>query len=242
MIYPYLIKVTVDSVGLKGTLLILGGITMNAIPLAVLWSDPKYRRVTRSLDIQTGTDAKSCLTINEPGTEKPAQDQQYRSEDDDNLECHTLLSSNQTEKRPENQHNQHTNGTVRSNTKPTVEIDSTSIISKFINTVTYKPFSALILTFACAIPSVNMFEILLLDVLETSGLSRDRGIILLVVLNAVSIPARMFPGLINKIPRCKSVMSLMVGSVTSVAAIILLRFTRGFTGTILQYYFSQVNS
>ena len=235
MAYPYLIKVTADNLGVKGTLLIIGGIATNAIPLAFLWSNPRYRRITKRIKkeekvevnlpllkqdshlnkdpntLHTGKEMNGCASKEIHGEENYSKESSNGKLPADNKVYHTKIDDNQADI------------ISKGMAKP-------GIFAIFISTVTYKPFFLLMCSLACAIPTVNVVEILLLDVLETNGQSRDRAILLQIILNFVAIPGRMFPGLVNKIPRCNSHVALIMGTVTSGLSLILLNITHGLAG------------
>ena len=252
MVYPYLIKIMTESLGVKGTLLILGGISLNAIPLAVLWSDPKYRSLSKYVTDSTVNDARQSLPDEEKRNKKNVSDinkitTDNHSAKDDNSEFQILLTGSNDNDGDHTCMNDNTNSESgekdkkgRSNYKKTdassrVKSHSEGIVAKFLNTLTYIPFSVLICAFACAMPALLTFEILFLDVLETSGLSRDSGITLIIIMNGVCIPARIFPGLIHKIPRCSSSLGMIIGPLVSMTGILLLNLASGFAGSY-QYF------
>ena len=247
MVYPYLIKVLTESMGVKGTLLILGGISLNAIPLAVLWSDPKYRRLskyivhTTEFDIgQSLIDETKCNGKDVPNGKEIIKDDDIAKDDssevqilltakctciDDDVGDHTCINGN-TNSDSQNEAGKCENTDVYCRAKS----GSEGIVSKFIETVTYKPFSVLICAYACAMPVLFTFEILYLDVLETKGLSRDNGITLIIIMNGVCIPARIFPGLIHKIPRCSSTLGMIIGPLVFIIGILVLKLVPGSAG------------
>ena len=251
MVYPYLIKVLTESIGVKGTLLILGGISLNAIPLAVLWSDPKYRSLSKYVEATTGVDTSQALIDkmksddnNIPNDKRNANDKHSENEKEAIAEVQNLLTEKCTSIEDDGGVGDHAciNGFRNSDSKKMRRNDrnkkvcyrvtsrSDGIVAKFVETVTYTPFSVLICAYACSMPALITFEILYLDILETSGLSRDRGITLIIIMNGVCIPARIFPGLIHKIPRCCSSMGMIIGPLVFIMGMVLLTLVSGFAG------------
>ena len=234
MVYPYFIKITTDSFGVKGSLMLLGGIATNAIPLAYLWSNPRYSSISKEIDKKEHVEVQTPLIIQESQTANNTN--LYSSNENvlsDNRE--TCMPSDKEAKRLSEM--QYSKGDTNAKFQKTNGKAPGGIFAVFIPTITYKPFFLLVCSFACSMPSRNVFDILLLDVLETSGLTRDRGITLLVILNCVAIPGRMFPGLINKIPKCNSFMALILGTMISGIGFLLLTLTYGFTGKCQLDYF-----
>ena len=240
MVYPYLIKVLTESMGVKGTLLILGGISLNAIPLAVLWSDPKYRSLSKYIVHTTEFEVGQSLI--DDGKDVPNGSENTNdkhSAKDGHSELQTLLTTGGNKCINGNTNSDSEKGTSKyekTNISCKAKSGSEGIVSKFIETVTYKPFSVLICAFACAMPALITFEILYLDVLETNGLSRDNGITLIIIMNGVCIPSRIFPGLIHKIPRCSSSLGMIIGPLVFMMGIILLTLVSGFAGWYLTHY------
>ena len=251
MVYPFLIKLLTESMGVKGTLLILGGISLNAIPLAVLWSDPKYRSLSKYIVHTTEFDIGQSL-IDETksnGKDVPNGEEIIKDDDrvkDDSSEVQILLTAKCTcidndiggqtcmdgnTKCESNMISEKgTSKFENTNVSRRAKTGSEGIVSKFIETITYKPFSVLICAYACAMPVLFTFEILYLDVLETKGLSRDNGITLIIIMNGVCIPSRIFPGLIHKIPRCSSSLGMIIGPLLFMMGIILLKLVSGSAG------------
>lgn len=164
MVYPYLVDWLVISYGLKGTLLILGGIMLNAIPLAFTWDNSKQIDKDSNHSEQS---AKPC-----------------------------------------------------------------GVFSTIISIIKYSPFSFVLFGIGLSLTAVTIFEILSLDILESSGLSHDQSIVAYVAMKAAVIPACLVPGFINKLPRCSSGMSPVIGALVGGTGLILLNYISGFTGCI----------
>lgn len=161
MVYPYVVDWLVTSYGLKGTLLILGGITMNAVPLAFTWA------------------------TSEPTTKASSSDKSAMS-------C--------------------------------------GVCSTVISTLKYAPFLFVFVGIGLSLTAATVFEILALDILKSAGISSHQSMIAYVTLQAVSIPARLVPGFINRIPGCSSIMSPVIGSMLGGLGMVLLNYTSNFTG------------
>ena len=175
MIYPYLIVWLVDIYGLKGTLLIMGGITLNGIPMSLLWNHLNLR-ILISRGSNTSQNDCSGLTA--------------------------------------------------------------VFLSRVIGTLKSKPFVAALIGFTMAMPSVNMFEILSLDVLESNGLSRNTSVIMFIILNAVSIPGRLVPGFIKRIKGLSSMMAPILGVIISGMGMLLINATHTLAGNGLFVFFN----
>ena len=169
MVYPYLLTWMVDTYGLKGTFLLMGGITLNGIPMAFLWKH-----------LNEHTKRKNASEI------KPINFG----------ELYTLL------------------------------------LSRVKETMKFKPFLATLIGFALAMPSVNMFEILALDVLESNGLTRSISVIMFVILNAVSIPGRLVPGFIKRVHGLSSMMAPVLGALISGLGMLLINATKTLAGMV----------
>ena len=167
MVYPYLLSWMVDMFGLRGTLLLLGGITMNGIPIALLW--------------------KHAEMGNKPEIKKTSD------EVNDN---HPVMQ----------------------------------LLARVSETIQHKPFCTALLGYGLALPSITMFEILALDILESNGLERNLSVMLFIVLNAASIPGRLVPGLIKRIRGCASLTGPMLGALISAIAMGLLNLTNTIEG------------
>ena len=230
--YPYLFKISIEHFGVKGTLLLLGGVTINAIPLAILWSPPRNRHITKHADRPEGAEQQVPLIEKKSAvvctSEAASSIIHKRSKNEEPLHYHMVISTNM----PDDKNSECKCSRAAANKYPPTIVDRKTggMFAVFLPTITYKPFFALVCCFACAVPSVNMFEILLLDVLETTGLSRERCITLFIILNCLAIPGRIFPGLVNRIPRCSSGMAPILGAVISGVASCLLILTSGYVG------------
>ena len=269
--YPYLLKICINHFGLKGTLLLLGGISMNAVPLAILWSPPGEKQVSRVIQIKDKTEHDTILV----------EHKSKKSQDPNDIDSHNKTDLDKTflnhkikqppvltdidsqntteldafilpESKDENttaaveshitisplnkgnahhqtlMHNKTRNGNANQRTKNSKKVSG--LFTVFLPTIKYKPFFILVCCFGCVTPALNMFEVLLLDVLETSGLSRDSSVTSLIIYNSFAIPGRIFPGFVNKIPRCSSGMSSVLGTIISMIGAVLLIFTSGCAG------------
>ena len=170
MVYPYLLVWMEDSYGLRGTFLLLGGITLNGIPMSLLWKH-----------------LNQSIQLNREGDTSPG----------DLSEITRVLLSRVTE------------------------------------TLKSKPFVAALIGFTMAMPSVNMFEILSLDVLETNGLTRNTSVTLFIILNAVSIPGRLVPGLVQRIRGLSSMIAPILGVLISGLGMILINATHTVAGMVV---------
>ena len=273
--YPYLLKICINHFGLKGTLLLLGGISMNAVPLAILWSPPGEKQVSkvisRVIQIKDKTEHDTTLVEHKSKKGEDSNDVDSHNKGDldktflnHEIKQPTVLtdidSHNATELdafivpeskndnttaavesyitiNPLNKGNVHHqtcihkkthNGNANQRTKNSKKVSG--LFSVFLPTIKYKPFFILVCCFGCVTPALNMFEVLLLDVLETSGLSRDSSVTSLIIYNSFAIPGRIFPGFVNKIPRCSSGMSSVLGTIISMIGAVLLIFTSGYAG------------
>ena len=167
MLYPYLLSWMADVFGVSGTLLVLGGITMNGIPMALLW---------KPLDKQSKTD------MQKPNSDKTS-------------------SLNQ-------------------------------LYARVFETIKHKPFCAVLLGFGLAMPSITMFEILAIDILESYGMFRSQSVMLFIVLNAVSIPGRLVPGLIKRIHGASCLTGPIIGTIISGIGMLMMNLSDSLAGNI----------
>ena len=167
MLYPYILTWMVDEFGLKGTFLLLGGITMNGIPMALLW-----RNLNKS------------------------------------KEDHRMTQ------------------TAQQAYKRFIK----SLLNRIWETMGSKQFLFALLGFSLAMPSVNIFEILALDILESSGLARDHSVMLFIILNAVSIPGRLVPGFIKRIQGLSSMTAPIIGTAISGIGLLLVNLAQTLLG------------
>ena len=133
---------------------------------------------------------------------------------------------------------------TRSTANPSSNVTKTSAIppkknfcKSFTKTVSYKPFLFLFLGVGFIFSTVNVFGILAMDILGSNGLSVAESLDAVIVSNAASIPGRLIPGFLQKIPGYSSVMTPLVASLLGVGGILLLNFISTFTGTYLLYSF-----
>ena len=170
MIYPYFLDWLILNYGLKGTLLILGGITLNTIPLAFTW----------------------------------------RSSEQNAPVCDCMCTSK----------------------KNTGQNSTCDICASVKLTFKYPPFPFLMFGLSLSSIGTTVFDIVALDIVESVGMSRDQSVSAYVALKAASIPARLVPGFISKIPGCSSVMTPVVASLLGAIAMISLNYTTGFIGNV----------
>ena len=166
MVYPYVVDWLAENYGLKGTFLILGGVTLNSIPLAFTWHTSNH-----------------VANIHAPGKRTSRQ----------------LLSG---------------------------------MCSNIVKVLKYPPFPFMLVGNGLGAGLVTVFDILSLDVVESTGMSRDRSITAYVALKAASIPARLVPGILDKIPGCSSVMTPAIGSMLGAVGMITLNFVSSFAGKL----------
>ena len=170
VVYPYVIDWLVKSYGLKGTFLILGGVTLNSIPLAFTWHTSNHVK-----------------NIHAPGKRDRYQ-----------LLC--------------------------------------GMWSDIVKVLKYPPFPFMMIGNGLGAGLITSFDILSLDVVESIGMSCDQSIIAYVSLKAASIPARLVPGIIDKIPRCNSVMTPAIGAILGAVGMITLNFASGFVGKLNDFF------
>ena len=122
-------------------------------------------------------------------------------------------------------------------TSPTAASKTTTVqkglcanVSKII---TYKPFTFLFLGLGLTLSSVNMFDILAMDILSSNGLSREQSINAVIISSATSIPSRMLPGLMNKLCGCSSVMTPVIAALFGGCGIFLVILFKNFAGKYL---------
>ena len=167
VVYPYLIKFLEANYGLKGMLLILGGITLNSIPLTCTWDNSVPNAISSTFP------------------EKP-------------VKCGILFG----------------------------------ICRHLRNVLKYSPFPFVLFGIGLPLSVTVVFEILTLDILKSAGLSSDNSMTCYIILQAVSVPGRLVPGFMNKIPGFSSVMSPVLGSLLGGVVMILLNYIRSFEGNI----------
>ena len=167
MAYSYLLTWIVEVFGLRGCLLVLGGITMNGIPMALLWKPPVERNQTES--------------------------QQHAVK-----EMHANLLN--------------------------------QLLARFCGTIKQVPFFTSLLGFGLAVPSIVVFEVLIIDILESNGLNRKQSVILLIVLNATSIPGRLVPGIIKRINGAPCLTGPIIAVLISGIGMVLMNVTDTLSG------------
>ena len=170
MVYPYIVDWLAESYGLKGTFLILGGVTLNSIPLAFTWHSSNH-----------------VTNIHAPGKRDSCQ----------------LLRG---------------------------------MCSNIVKVLKYPPFPFMLVGNGLGAGLVTIFDILSLDVVESTGMSRDQSIIAYVAMKAASIPSRLVPGILDKIPGCSAVMTPAIGSMLGAVGMITLNFVSGFVGKLNGFY------
>ena len=168
MVYPYVVDWLVIKYGLKGTFLILGGITLNSIPLAFTWHRSTWATSTSNRKNVPGETAKCVLLC--------------------------------------------------------------GLWSSIVKVLKYPPFPFLLIGNGLGAGFVTVFDILSLDIVETTGMTRDQSITAYVALKAASIPARLVPGILSKIPGCSSGMTPVIGSIAGAVGMITLNFVSGYAG------------
>ena len=265
--YPYLLQYLIDSYGVRGALLIVSAITMNAIPLSLLWvrkdedlleeeSDSEYTSATRqsSIDVeltvqnsQILSDMKQTPSHSESGVSEKTR--ALASQPNEQLVCKNQSTGSKRLFWSEPEMMQI--ATVEVEVKKYSPLGGIAeayddemgdddvfesrklmtIKNNLKATLTNKAFLFLLFGLCFAFSSQNMFEILLLDILESCDLQRSQSVILLMVLNGACIPGRLSSGLIVKIPGCMAVMAAILGSVVAFIAIVMLLFCVGFAGT-----------
>ena len=191
---------------------------MNAIPLALLWRSPKNQnlkaiskeRSSSYADTRASSVDDMSITVTPSIFSSDAIDEQ--------CDVSSLSDSR------DSLLNEDT-GEYQSARNPFLTIRN-NILAIMANNA----FLFLLLGFCFALPSQNMFEILLLDILESCKLQRSQSVVLLMILNAMCVPGRLVPGLIVKLPSCSSGMAPIVGSVISGVGVILLSLCKGYNG------------
>ena len=175
VLFPYLIRVIEAKYGLRGMLLILGGITLNSIPLTLMW------------------DNSVPNAISTPFLQK-------------HMRCGFLYGI------------------------------LCGICRNLRNVLTYPPFPFVLIAIGLSLSCSLVFEILALDILKSIGLSRDNSMTCYVLLQAVSVPGRLIPGFMNKIPGFSSVMSPVIGALLGGVVMLLLNYVRSYTGRPIMIY------
>ena len=264
--YPYLLQYLIDSYGVRGALLIVSAITMNAIPLSLLW----VRKEEDLLEEECNSENPSATRQSSIDVELTVQNSQILSvmkQTPSHSESGIFEKTRALSSQPNEQFvckNQSTGSWSEPQMMQiaTVEVevkkysplggiaeayddemgDDDVFVSRQLMTIknnlkatfTNKAFLFLLFGLCFAFSSQNMFEILLLDILESCDLQRSQSVILLMVLNGACIPGRLSSGLIVKIPGCLAVMAAILGSVVAFIATVMLLFCVGFAGT--QFY------
>lgn len=198
MIFPYVLQHLISSYGLRVALLIVSAIT---IPLSMLCEPKMY-----------ASQAEKCPCTDSAET------------------IHSLESDALSYSASEfDSYNVDSEDFERIDAEPR-ETHSLSTISNKLKAILFTNTSFVFLLFGLclALPSQNMFEILLLDILESCRLQRVQSLTLLIVLNCVCILGRFSSGLMVKIPGCGAIMAAILGSeISFFFSILLLLFCGG---------------
>lgn len=101
------------------------------------------------------------------------------------------------------------------------------------NTITHKPFQAALFGFALALQSVNLFQILVFDILESNGLEQNQTLTAVMALNAVSILGRLITGFFKQIRGLNTTVAPLIGSLGSIIGMIIMTLTNDITGNII---------
>ena len=268
MFYPYLLQFLIDSYALRGALLIISGISMNAIPLSLLWigkeddtleeecriENPSAAKHSSGIDVKA-TVHKKCNIVSEIRRTSLTEPEAFQKSGIINPRTDlAFIRKSQRPKRlswsiprePEMMQisaievevKKHLSVDGIAESSVTKNEDKQTFRSQRFLTIknnlkatfTNKAFLFLLFGLCFAFSSQNMFEILLLDILESCDLQRMQSVTLLIVLNGACIPGRLSSGIIVKIPGCMAVMAAILGSVVAFVGIVLLMFCAGFSG------------
>ena len=108
-----------------------------------------------------------------------------------------------------------------------------NIFQALLQTVSYKPFIFLSLGIGFSLATVQAFNLLVMDILESNGLSITESLNAVIVNNAASIPGRLMPGLLQRIPGYSSVMTPILAALLGGVGMMMVNFIFTFTGIIL---------
>ena len=266
--YPYLLQFLIDLYGVRGALLVVSGISLNAIPLSLLWirteedlldeecesENPYARRHSSVIDVEVRVQSSKIVSDTK---RTPLSEYQKTGAVSSRQEESVCKGQSKRARRVSwslpREHEVMQIATVEVEVKKCLPLDGVAeekndqgeddevFVSFQLPTIknnlkaafTNKAFLFLLFGLCFAFSSQNMFEILLLDILESCNLQRSQSVLLLMVLNGACIPGRLSSGLIVKIPGCMAVMAAIIGSVVAFIASIMLLFCAGFAGTLL---------
>ena len=170
VLYPYLIRFLEAKYGLRGMLLILGGITLNSIPLTIMWDNSVPNKISSTFPQK-------------------------------HMKCANLCE----------------------------------ICRNLRNVLKYSPFPFVLIGIGLCLSCSLVFDILAIDILKSIGLSSDNSLTCYVLLQAVSIPGRLVPGFMNKIPGFSSIMSPVIGALLGGAVMVLLNYVKSYAGNTIIY-------
>lgn len=100
-------------------------------------------------------------------------------------------------------------------------------------TIRHKPFQAVLLGFGLALQSINLFQILIFDILESNGLEQNQSLIAVMVLNAVSVLGRLIPGFFKHIHGLSTTTAPLIGTLGSGIGILIMTLSKDFTGNTI---------
>ncbi|XP_045175603.2 monocarboxylate transporter 12-like isoform X2 [Mercenaria mercenaria] len=201
MLFPFILAYFSETFGLRGTLLLSGGIVMNTIPAALLWTQPEHilpknrRKKGKTNNAYTSEETESR-------TEDRVQND-YKNEivprHGETVEIKKVKYMQNTE-----------HGLLR----------SIKLLFKD------KCFILFVLGMALAYPPIMLLITFIVDVFTDSGLSQTDANFGLLLMNAFSIGGRLLPGLLLQ---SRHISSLMVPAFASIvtgvcmAGLILVR-------------------
>ena len=107
-----------------------------------------------------------------------------------------------------------------------------NIFQVLLQTVSYKPFIFLSLGIGFSLATVQAFNLLVMDILQSNGLSITESLNAVIVNNAASIPGRLMPGLLQRIPGYSSVMTPILAALLGGVGMMMVNFIFTFTGII----------
>ena len=115
-------------------------------------------------------------------------------------------------------------------TEPSSKNTGGNFLQTILKTIRYKPFLFLFLGVGLTLSTINIFGILAMDIFTSNGLSVDQSLNAIIVSSASSVPARLIPGLMNRIKGYSSIMTPVLATVLGACGMLLLNFGSTFTG------------
>ncbi|KAJ8311447.1 hypothetical protein KUTeg_010802 [Tegillarca granosa] len=253
MSFSYILEILIQMYGWRGTLLILGGMTLNFIPAALLCvpvknkPEPETRNSSLSDMSSTGNNPGSMSNIGFEKEESNSFDERkninksntFIETNHEQMNTNQPISEHRIENKPirSNEVSYRTNGNeqntmslkhdfgVRKNAKSTWKGIKTVLQNRI--------FLLYLLGMTFSLSAFNSILIFLIDFYQSKGLDRSNSVFVLFILNTVGAGGRFVPGLLKTIPHISITTVSAMCCASGCVSVAVLPFVRSYSQLII---------